>query len=66
MLKAKIKEALFRCKMPWENGGHTLKITLSVGISCYPDEAKNAENLIATADEDLYSKKNSGMPGDPG
>jgi diguanylate cyclase (GGDEF)-like protein len=66
VLKAKIKEALSHCKMPWENGGYTLTITLSVGISCYPDEAKNAEKLIAIADEDLYSNKNRDKPVETG
>ncbi len=68
VLKAKIAEAISRCKMPWENGQQGLKITLSlsVGVSCYPEDAKNAEGLIANADKDLYSRKNWKKPDSPG
>ncbi len=38
----------------------TINITLSVGLACYPDDAANAEMLIACADEALYKAKDNG------
>lgn len=38
----------------------TINITLSVGLACYPDDAANAEMLVACADEALYKAKDSG------
>ncbi|WP_322568854.1 diguanylate cyclase [Thiohalophilus sp.] len=38
----------------------TINITLSVGLACYPDDAANAEMLIACADEALYKAKDTG------
>ncbi len=40
--------------------GHEVKITLSIGISLYPDNGDTAKNLIKRADEALYLAKNKG------
>lgn len=40
--------------------GHRVQISLSVGISCYPANATDAELLIKTADEALYQAKEAG------
>ncbi|MEJ2484681.1 MAG: diguanylate cyclase [Anaerolineales bacterium] len=56
-LVAKIAESVTRCKMPWAQGGFPQKISLSVGIASYPDEAQDALSLIASADAELYQRK---------
>ncbi|MDR9436383.1 MAG: diguanylate cyclase [Thiohalophilus sp.] len=38
----------------------TINITVSAGLACYPDDAANAEMLIACADEALYKAKDAG------
>lgn len=42
------------------NGKGPIHITASVGVSAYPDYAKNPELLIAIADKALYQAKQSG------
>ncbi|MHB1677911.1 MAG: EAL domain-containing protein [Sulfuriferula sp.] len=39
---------------------HVLHITTSIGISIYPDDAKNAEILIKNADTAMYQAKEKG------
>jgi diguanylate cyclase (GGDEF)-like protein len=56
-LVGKIDEALTRCEMPWTKSGNPQKVSLSVGISSYPDEARDAQSLIAKADVELYRHK---------
>ena len=34
-------------------------ISVSVGISCFPDDSTNVEGLIHTADKNLYQEKES-------
>lgn len=38
----------------------SLKITISVGVACFPDHGLDLENLIAAADKALYCAKNQG------
>ncbi|MBK8019470.1 MAG: EAL domain-containing protein [Betaproteobacteria bacterium] len=40
--------------------GHSLKITASIGISCFPDDAGSAEVLVQQADAAMYSAKEEG------
>lgn len=42
--------------------GHQLRISLSVGIANLPGDAKNAEQLIAAADRDMYRVKQAARP----
>lgn len=41
-------------------GNHRLHITLSIGISIYPDVSKDAEEVIRNADSAMYYAKKSG------
>ena len=47
--------------LPIEYQGHQLPaITISVGISCFPDDSTNPEKLIQAADKALYQAKKAG------
>jgi predicted signal transduction protein with EAL and GGDEF domain len=48
---------------PHEIAGHELHITVSVGISVYPDDGEDAETLIRSADQALYDAKDQGRDG---
>jgi diguanylate cyclase len=41
-------------------GSHRVRITVSVGISLYPDDGEGAESLLSRADAAMYSAKKSG------
>jgi diguanylate cyclase (GGDEF)-like protein len=41
-------------------GGHELKVTLSIGISLFPDDAGDAETLLTNADTAMYHAKRVG------
>jgi diguanylate cyclase (GGDEF)-like protein len=45
---------------PYLIGGHRLHVTLSIGISVYPDDGKDAEALVRNADTAMYHAKKSG------
>jgi len=53
----KIIAALAR---PHKLAGHELRITVSVGISLYPDDGEDAETLLKSADTALYHAKDQG------
>ena len=53
----KIIAALAR---PQTLAGHELHITVSIGISVYPDDGDNAETLLKSADMALYHAKDQG------
>ena len=40
--------------------GHTLKITISIGIALYPEAGRDAENLLKNADVAMYQAKEAG------
>ena len=40
--------------------GHQLHVTLSIGISIYPDDGKNVEGVFSNADIAMYQAKKSG------
>lgn len=40
--------------------GHNIYVTLSIGISIYPDDTDMAENLLKNSDTALYKAKNDG------
>jgi len=41
-------------------GGHELHVTLSIGISVYPDDGINADSAMQNADTAMYHAKSSG------
>ncbi len=45
---------------PFTLAGHELHITVSIGISVYPDDGEDAEMLLKTADMALYHAKEQG------
>ena len=45
---------------PFVLDGHTIYVTLSIGISVYPDDADTADNLLKNADAAMYKAKNDG------
>jgi diguanylate cyclase (GGDEF)-like protein len=45
---------------PYNINGHLLHITMSIGISIFPDDAANAETALRNADTAMYHAKESG------
>lgn len=48
---------------PYHIQGHELLITLSIGISLYPDDADDADTLMHNADTAMYYTKRNGRNG---
>lgn len=46
--------------LPAEELAPGLKITVSIGVSSYPEQVHSAEGLVSIADQHLYQAKNSG------
>jgi len=57
VLAKKIQEVL---NQPMHIEGHTLYISCSIGISFYPQDAKNANDLLKYADAAMYKAKEEG------
>ena len=49
-----------RMKEPIDLGGRRMVMTTSIGISIYPDDGRNAEELLKNADLALYQSKGCG------
>ncbi len=45
---------------PHRVSGHRLHVTLSIGISLYPDDGKNIEEVVRNADTAMYQAKMNG------
>jgi diguanylate cyclase (GGDEF)-like protein len=57
IVAGKLITAMFE---PHGIGSHRVRITVSVGISLYPDDGADAESLLASADAAMYSAKKAG------
>ncbi|MDO6561774.1 EAL domain-containing protein [Amphritea sp. 1_MG-2023] len=53
-------ELLHQLALPFQLGEETAYITASIGITFYPDDATNADDLIKSADQAMYAAKQSG------
>jgi diguanylate cyclase (GGDEF)-like protein/PAS domain S-box-containing protein len=54
------KKLLRSLSMPHRVGEHDLQITISIGISVYPDDGADAESLVRNADAAMLTAKNNG------
>jgi len=52
----KLRDAVAKASYARENG-HSVKITISLGVATYPSIASNQEDLLRRADDALYSAK---------
>ena len=58
---ARVAEKLVaRMSEPMSAGGHTLRVTTSVGVSVWPIDGEDGETLIKNADNALYQSKEQG------
>jgi len=47
-------------RLPWQIGSHEFRVTASIGIAVYPNDAEEAESLIRSADAAMYRAKQRG------
>jgi diguanylate cyclase (GGDEF)-like protein len=53
----KIRQSL---EQPFELGGITARLTVSIGIARYPDDGKDKQSLLHHADQAMYAAKRHG------
>ncbi|MBN1151359.1 diguanylate cyclase [candidate division WOR-3 bacterium] len=59
MIAEKLRQGIE--SLEWQSpGGESLRITVSIGVSCYPLRAQDKEELIEDADKSLYWAKDGG------
>jgi diguanylate cyclase (GGDEF)-like protein len=56
----KIREAISMHRFPDAEGGHSIHITVSIGLSSYPVHASDKESLLRSADDAVYHAKETG------
>jgi diguanylate cyclase (GGDEF)-like protein len=56
-LARKLSKTVEKYPFPWKNEPPPLPLTLTIGMACFPTDAKNAKDLIAAADTALYNNK---------
>lgn len=59
-LEEKTKQILQDCLLPMHLSTATINVTMSIGISCYPEDADNPRELIKQADRAMYLAKRAG------
>jgi diguanylate cyclase (GGDEF)-like protein/PAS domain S-box-containing protein len=57
------KKILAAIATPHRIGGHDVTVTASLGVSLYPDDGRDAETLINSADYAMYQAKGAGDNG---
>ncbi len=58
---SKLVEQVFAAlKEPFYLQGHEVNLDTSIGVAVYPDDAENAESLMASVDKALYRAKKAG------
>lgn len=58
-----VEKLLAAVAQPFYTEGHELSVTISIGITMYPQDGENAETLIKHADEAMYLSKRSAAGG---
>lgn len=56
----KVSSFLHQCKKPFDLNGKNIYVTSSVGISLYPEQSKEIDELIDYADKAMYQGKKLG------
>ncbi|UCC44637.1 MAG: GGDEF domain-containing protein, partial [Candidatus Zixiibacteriota bacterium] len=59
VLAERIRTQIEKHVVATENSG-SLRVTVSAGVSSFPENGKSAEDLVSTADQALYQAKGSG------
>lgn len=59
-VKTVAQKILDNLSLPYQVGGHTLHSTPSIGISRYPQDATEVEELMQHADLAMYQVKQAG------
>lgn len=54
------KKIIAAFREPYEIGGHELRVTVSLGISLYPEDGRDADTLMQNADAALYHAREQG------
>ncbi len=54
------QKLLGACSQPFHRDGHEFALTVSVGLSTYPDDGKDIDTLFKAADSAMYRAKESG------
>ena len=55
-----MKDVISKVILPYSIDGHDLHLSVSIGISIYPDDSDSAEQLIQDADNAMYHAKEQG------
>ena len=59
-VEATVRQLQRAMSHPVEISGHQLKVSASIGVAGFPDDAANAEELIRLADQAMYQAKRRG------
>jgi len=59
-VRLRVKHILEAIRPSFQIGGHELHITASIGVSLFPDDGRNADQLLKSADVALYRAKSAG------
>ncbi|MFN8673619.1 MAG: diguanylate cyclase [Candidatus Sericytochromatia bacterium] len=60
ILAERIRLGIERTPLENPNGGEPLKVTVSIGVSTFPDHAVNVQGLVEKADIAVYKSKGNG------